>query len=390
MPRFSKQSGPIAVYGATGYTGKLVAAELAEAKADFVISGRNEAKLEALAGELGGKRSKIKALVAPLDDPIALRTLLDDCAAVINCAGPFTLYGEPVLEAAVDTETHYLDTTGEQDFIRLALSQYGPEAEKAGVAVIPAMGFDFVPGDMIASLTAEGMGELDELSLNYAWTFAMSRGTALSTLEIMRDPGIEWSEMKWHQAGARLGRGSFDFPPPIGRQRMIRFAAGEQVTVPRHVPTRNVRTNLTASTIAPSALARAVPALGAGMGALLRTPVRRALAAAISRLPEGPKPEQRAKARYTIVCDAVKGVESRRGVISGRDVYGLTAALTARGARIVTGKDFEGRGGLAPSQAFEPREFLADLDDFGLSWEVEGFGGPRIASEPAQAAAAAS
>ena len=120
MPRFSKQSGPIAVYGATGYTGKLVAAELAEAKADFVLSGRNGEKLAALAGELGGK---VRIQPAALDDPIALRTLLNDCAAVINCAGPFTLYGEPVLEAAVDTETHYLDTTGEQDFIRIALSQ---------------------------------------------------------------------------------------------------------------------------------------------------------------------------------------------------------------------------------------------------------------------------
>lgn len=389
MAKTSRQSGPIAVYGATGYTGRLVAAELAGAKADFVISGRNARKLADLARELDGD---VPVQAAALDDPIALRSLLDDCAAVINCAGPFTLYGEPVLEAAVDTRTHYLDTTGEQEFIRLALSQYGPEAERAGVSVIPAMGFDFVPGDMIASLTAEGMGELDELSINYAWSFQMSRGTTLTALEIMNRPGVEWREMKWQPEPRRLARGSFDFPEPIGRQRMIRYPFGEQVTVPRHVPTRDLTTSMTATTVIPvGPLARAVPAFTRGIGLLLRTPVHRALSAAVSRLPEGPSPDQREKARFTIVCDAVRGVERRRGIISGRDVYGLTSVLVTRGALAAAGKDFEGRGGLAPSQAFPPREFLADLDRFGLSWKVDGFGGPTIGSVPqAETAAAAS
>lgn len=386
MALFSRQTGPIALYGATGYTGKLVAAELTAAKADFVISGRSEKKLAALAEQLGGK---VSFQVATLDDPISLRTLMSDCAAVINCAGPFTLYGEPVLEAAVDTETHYLDTTGEQSYIRLALSQYGPDAHRAGVSVIPAMGFDYVPGDMIASLTAEGLGELDELSINYAWKFQMSRGTALSTLEIMSDPGVEWRNMSWKPASTRMGRGSFDFPPPFGRRRMIRFPTGEQITVPRHVPTKNLSTSLTAATIAPGPLARAVPVIGRAAGMALRTPARRALGAAISRMPEGPSSEQRAKAHFTIVCDAVRGGEQRRGVIRGSDVYGLTAALITRGAMIAADKDFEGRGGLAPSQAFEPREFLSGLDRFGIAWALEGAGPSESrAPEPVTAPAA--
>jgi short subunit dehydrogenase-like uncharacterized protein len=371
VPSKPKQTGPIAVYGATGYTGKLVAAELAAANADFLIAGRSEQKLAALAHELGGE---VPFKVAALDDPIALRTLMSDCAVVIDCAGPFTLYGEPVLEAAVDTETHYLDTTGEQSYIRLALSQYGPEAERAGVAVIPAMGFDYVPGDMIASLTAEGLGELDELRINYAWKFRMSRGTALSTLEIMGDPGVEWRNMTWKAAAGGMGRGSFDFPPPFGNQRMIRFPTGEQITVPRHVPTKNVTTNLTAATVAPGPLTRTVPLIAGGAGLALRTPARSALGAVISRLPEGPSLEQRAKAHFTIVCDAIRGGERRRGVIRGSDVYGLTGAMIARGGMITAGKDFEGRGGLAPSQAFEPREFLSGLDRFGIAWQLDGAG----------------
>ena len=163
MPLLSRQSGPIAVYGATGYTGRLVAAELAEAGAEFILAGRNREKLAALAAEVGGDP---QVVVATLDDPASLRALLADCAAVIDCAGPFVLYCEPVLRAAVETSTHYLDTTGEQPYIKLAFERYGPGAAEAEVAVIPAIGFDFVPGDMIASMTSDGMGDVDTVPSN--------------------------------------------------------------------------------------------------------------------------------------------------------------------------------------------------------------------------------
>ena len=229
MALLSRQRGPIAVYGATGYTGKLVAAELARAEADFILSGRSQEKLDSLAGELGGG---VKNRAVSLDDAEGLRSLLGDCAAVIDCAGPFTKYGEPVLSAAVETTTHYLDTTGEQGYMRMAFEEYGPKAEAAGVAVIPAMGFDYVPGDMIAALTADGMGEVDEVSLNYsAKGFSATRGTMLSTLEILKGSDVEWRKLQWLPGGG-TSRGSFDFPEPVGRQRMVRYPAGEQITVP--------------------------------------------------------------------------------------------------------------------------------------------------------------
>ncbi len=90
MALLNRQDGPIALYGATGYTGRLVAAELAAAQADFVLSGRNQGKLDALAEELEGKPA---VQAAALDDQVALRSLLSDCAAVIDCAGPFIRHG---------------------------------------------------------------------------------------------------------------------------------------------------------------------------------------------------------------------------------------------------------------------------------------------------------
>jgi short subunit dehydrogenase-like uncharacterized protein len=369
MALFNRQDGPIALYGATGYTGRLVAAELAAAKADFVLSGRNRRKLDSLAETLAGNPT---VQVAALDDDVALRSLLSDCAAVIDCAGPFINHGEPVLRAAVGTETHYLDTTGEQPYMKLAFERYGPEAEAAGVAVIPAMGFDYVPGDMLASLTATGMGELDEIALSYAWVgFQPSHGTARSALEILSGEDVEWRNLKWQPGSGGFGRGSFDFPQPIGRQRMIRYPSGEQITVPRHVATRSVRTTMNAAAFGPPQMAAGVQLFGRPLGLALRTPLKRLVGAAISRLPEGPTPDQRAAMRFTIVCDATRAEERSRGVISGRDVYGLTAAAVSKGAMIAAGRGFSAGGALAPSQAFDPEDFLAALDEFELRWQVD-------------------
>ncbi|MET0761963.1 MAG: saccharopine dehydrogenase NADP-binding domain-containing protein, partial [Thermoleophilaceae bacterium] len=136
-------SGPIAVYGATGYTGRLVAAEVLRRGADAVLMGRNAAKLEIVAEDLGGG---VETRVAALDDAPVLREARASCAAVISCAGPFSDHGEPVLRAAIEAGIHYLDTTGEQTYIRRAFEEFGPEAQGAGVALLPAMGFDYAPG----------------------------------------------------------------------------------------------------------------------------------------------------------------------------------------------------------------------------------------------------
>ena len=374
MPLTSRPQGPIAVYGATGYTGRLVTAELAEAGAELVISGRDRGKLEALASQTKGE---VAVKEATLDDAASLRAVLADCAVVVDCAGPFVHYGEPVLAAAIETRTHYLDSTGEQPYMKLAFERYSSRASDAGVAVIPAMGFDYVPGDMIASLTADGLGELDELSVNYCWRgFTPSQGTARTTIEILGGGGVEWRDGAWVGAGGQGPAGTFGFPAPVGSQRMIRYPAGEQITVPRHIPTRRVRTTMNASAFASERLAPLMAVMARPAGLAMRTPLKRLAGAAISRLPEGPTPAQRDGMRWMIACEAKRAGSNRRGVITGKDVYGLTAAALRLGAMIAAGDDFEGHGALAPSQAFDPRDFLAGLDSFDVRWSVEGADSP--------------
>jgi short subunit dehydrogenase-like uncharacterized protein len=365
--RFCVEARPIAVYGATGFTGGLIVGELKRLGADFLIAGRDRGKLEALSEELGG----VPFAAVSVDDSAGLREMLEPCSVVIACAGPFGLYGEPVVAAAVDTGTHYLDTTGEQPFMRMVFDRYGARAVEAGVALVSGMGFDYLPGDLIAALTADGMGPLEEIVVAYCvHGFAPTHGTALSGLEIMRSGDVVWADGGWGPAPRSADGGRWRFPEPIGELRMLRYPAGEQITVPRHVETAQVRTLLNGMVVPPRLMPLAVissPLLGLAM----RTPLRQAMGALVRRLPAAPEERGRKASRFTISCEARGELGTRRGTVRGSDVYGLTAAALAHGALLCADPAFEHSGALAPAQAFDPGAFFAALADAGMSFELD-------------------
>jgi short subunit dehydrogenase-like uncharacterized protein len=353
----------IVLYGATGYTGRLVAQELARRGLDHVLSGRDPEKLARLEGP---------TRAAALDDDAALRHLLEPASVVINCAGPFTVAGDALVRAAVATGTHYVDSTGEQPFIKMVFDRHARSAERAGVALIPALGFDYTPGDCIARLTAAGLEPLDELVIAYAVDdFGMSRGTLKSALEMMKGGDLVYEDGRWQPAPSGVFRASFDFPEPIGRQPVSRLPAGEVVTVPHHTRTRKVTTLMTTRTVAPPPLSGLLPYAMPAVALTLRTPLRGLLARGVRVLPEGPAEEDRRGARFTIVADARgQGGSARRGVVRGSDVYGLTAVILVRGAELLAAPGFDRTGALGPAAAFDPAALLDHLGDHGLSWEL--------------------
>ena len=360
-------SGPIAVYGATGFTGGLIARELKRREASFLIAGRDRRKLDRLSEVLG--EVPMRAVAA--DDASGLREMLEGCSVVVGCAGPFTLHGEELVAAAADTGTHYLDTTGEQPFIRMVFEKYGKRAAETGAALVSGMGFDYLPGDMLAALVAEGMGPLEEIVVAYyVHGFAPTHGTNLSALEIMRGGDVVWADGDWRAAPRSAGGGRWLFPEPIGKQRMLRYPAGEQITVPRHVETKRVRTLLSGMVVPPRLMPVAVAASPL-LGLAMRTPLRSAAGAAIRRLPAAPSEEDRKKSRFTISCEARGASGIRRGTLRGSDVYGLTASCLAHGAMLCADPAYDRRGALAPAQAFDPAEFLAALDDFDVVVDLE-------------------
>lgn len=363
-------SGPIAVYGATGYTGRLVVRELARRGLDLVLSGRSEDRLRALARELEVD-APIRAAAA--DDVPALRRVLEDCAALVNCAGPFSQLGEPVVRAAIESATHYVDTTGEQAFIQRIFETQDRAARSAGVAVVPSMGFDYLPGDLLCGLVARDREPLADLTIAYAVSgFSATRGTMRSALEVMRGGDLVYRGGDWRPAGLAPLRATFPFPDPVGRVPVTRYPSGEVVTVPRHVRTRQVTSLIGTSAFAPHpALAPVVPLAMPGVSLALRTPLRGALSAAIGRLPEGPSEEQRRRASFTLVAVARGEDGSRtRGVVRGSDPYGLTAAIAVHGASLMAGAGYDRAGVLPPSSAYEAVPFLNYLGDHGVSYEV--------------------
>lgn len=363
------QSGPIVVYGATGFTGKLVAAELARRKADFKIAGRSPEKLDALAATLDPTPG---TAAVPLDDAAGLAALLEGAGAVIACAGPFNQNGRPVVRAAAEAGTHYVDTTGEQPFIRAVFDEFGPIAESSGAALVSGMGFDYVPGDLIANRTAAGMESVDLMTIAYSIRgFTATRGTALSALDMMAAEDVEWVDGTWREGSRNVAAGTFDFPAPIGRRRVGRYPAGEQVTVPRHVGVSTVREVIDLKSVTPPALGPlAAPAMTA-TGVLMATPLKALVAKGIARLPEGPEESARKAVSWTIVAEASGPEGHRRGVIRGHDIYGITAVTTVEGALRMAAPGYDARGALAPAEAYDADDFLEALLPHGVRHSVE-------------------
>lgn len=148
----------VVVYGATGYTGRLVTKYLAKLSAaapssgrpsfTWAVAGRSKNKLEQLIAGIGASPKSVGVIVADAADPKSLETLASSAKIVLACVGPFDLYGEPVVAACVRNSTHYLDITGEFPFVKRIIDKHHDEASARGVAIVPMSGFDSVPSDL--------------------------------------------------------------------------------------------------------------------------------------------------------------------------------------------------------------------------------------------------
>jgi len=165
----------VVVFGATGVTGRRVAAYLAERAgkvgAAWAAAGRDAAKLERVLDEVGV--SAPETIVADVGDPASLAEMASRTRVVLNLVGPYTLYGEPVIEACVANGAHYVDLTGEMPFVRRMIDAFDDRAKAAGIKVIHASGFEALPPDLAILLAAETArkrwGEdLDEVDLEVA------------------------------------------------------------------------------------------------------------------------------------------------------------------------------------------------------------------------------
>lgn len=176
---------PWLLYGAYGFTGRLIAREAVERGHRPVLAGRDADETAALADALSLEHG-----VFGLDEEGALREALAGVDAVVHAAGPFSRTWRPMVEACLATGTHYLDITGEVEVFE-ALHALDGRASDAGVALLPGVGMDVVPSDCLAARLAERLPDATHLELALHSTGGPSRGTARTQVEALGEPARE-------------------------------------------------------------------------------------------------------------------------------------------------------------------------------------------------------
>jgi short subunit dehydrogenase-like uncharacterized protein len=197
------------IYGANGYTGELIAREAVRRGHRPVLGGRNAEKLAPLAKELG-----LEARAFPLDRP-----QLEGIDAVLHCAGPFVHTSAPMVRACINAAAHYLDITGEIAVFESVMSMTD-DAERAGVTLIPGVGFDVVPTDCLGAMLAARLPGATELELAfYSPGAEISRGTLKTMIESIGD------------GGAIRRDGKIVRVPPAWEAKEIAFSAGSRMAM---------------------------------------------------------------------------------------------------------------------------------------------------------------
>lgn len=336
------------LYGANGYSGRLILAEALSRGLRPILAGRSAQAVQALAREHG-----LESRICGVDDPAELRRTLEGVRAVLHCAGPFAHTAAPMVAACLEAGAHYLDITGEiAVFERLAAMD--DAAKAAGITVLPGVGFDVVPSDCLATHLARRLPGAVELTLAFSGGTGLSHGTATTMVENIGAGGAV-------RRGGRITR-----VPAAWRTRTIPFADRDRLCVT--IPWGDVSTawhstgipDITVFTATSRGAIRTLKWTRLVGGLLATAPVQFLLKRAIRGRPAGPSAERRAQARSQLwgeVRDAAGNTARSR--LSAPDGYTLTAMSAVRAAERVLAGGVP-LGFQTPSRAFGAR-FVLDI-----------------------------
>jgi hypothetical protein len=178
----SSSTKPVVVYGASGYTGRLICEYLREYNVPFIAAGRDEGKLKAsMTASVPGIETADYEIVQVPHDVESLSELFAGASVVCNTVGPFRTHGPEVVQACLAAGTHYLDTTGEQDWLITCDETYGVDFAAKGLLLAPGVAHMYTTGEIAAELCLETPG-LDTLDIAVFWG---GSPTIASTLTIL-------------------------------------------------------------------------------------------------------------------------------------------------------------------------------------------------------------
>ena len=364
-------SGRVVLLGVTGYTGGLVLEALLRRDIRPVVAGRNTGALSRLAREHGG----LEFAAADATDTASVRKLLEENDVLISTVGPFERFGLGVAEAAVQAGARYIDTTGEVGFVRTLQERFGQRARETGAVLLPAFGYDYVPGILAGALAARRAGDAGRnLNVGYFTAGGLRPGLSQGTRTTMRD-GLFLPAVR-RQGGQLVEErtaGDVHVFPVRGARRGRRtgfLVPGTEVLfLPEAFP------QLTAVSVYNGwfgPFSRAVSAVSAVSHTVGKTARGRRLleklTAPVIGKPGGPDSARRAKTRTQVVA-TVAGAEGdllSTVQLTGPNVYTLTGELIAWGAEQLRDRQDLAAGVASPLSAFGLEGLAQGCAELGL------------------------
>jgi len=377
----------VTVYGATGFTGGLVADYLAAKEGlsvdRWALAGRNLDKLRGVRARLAKQNPALSELAiyqAEASDPQSLADVAVRTRVLLTTVGPYEQHGPPVVAACVEAGTDYVDLTGEPPFWREMIAQHDSAARERNVLLVPCCGFDSIPHDVGAWLVADALREHAQktgqpITANgyVAAKGKPSGGTWNSLLGILSDTPLR------PKSGGGGGGG--------GRSPGAHFASDvARWVVP--MPTIDpmvVRRSATLAAYGDGFGYRAwfetksrwhmVP-LAAGMGALTlaaKIPPVRSLLGSLHPSGAGPSEATRNESWFRVKVVANCGEATATATVSGGDPgYTETAKMIAESALCLATEreSLPLQGGLATPAAAMGRHLVQRLRDAGLGITV--------------------
>jgi short subunit dehydrogenase-like uncharacterized protein len=354
------------IYGANGYTGELAAREAARRGLSPILAGRNAEAVGRLARELG-----LQSRAFSLDDPQGTAAELYGVQAVLHCAGPFVHTSAPMVAACLATGAHYLDITGEIPVFEAVLAR-GEEARRAGVALLPGVGFDVVPSDCLAARLAAALPDATELILAfYAHPGSASRGTLKTMIESLPHAGAVRRNGRIVPVPVAYDAREIDFGGRAGKRWAVTIPWGDVSTAYHSTGIPNIRVY----SGAPPAMIRRMKRLAPLLPLAGWAPVKRFAQRWVERRVTGPTPEQRETGRVYLWGE-VRNAAGRTATatLETPEAYRFTAvSAVAAAERVLAGKVQP--GAWTPSKAFGA-DFVTELPGV-VAGEVRSATPPR-------------
>ena len=176
----------IVIYGATGFTGQLCVKYFQSLELDikWAIAGRNLSKLENVASNFS---TNVEILVADADDEKGLKDICSRSKVVLSTAGPFHRYGSKLVAICIENDTHYVDITGENFWVKGLIEKHHKEAARKGIRIIPSCGFDSIPSDIGTFFAVRSLNKpIKRVDSFHSWKGEASGGT-IETMFSMGD-----------------------------------------------------------------------------------------------------------------------------------------------------------------------------------------------------------